>query len=66
MTALYIIGGISAYLLIGSVVARAVVKIEGKESNAEIVLIIFCWGLVVVLLLIGGVNNVAKRIGGVK
>lgn len=70
MTAIYITLAVLAYLLIGSVVAIVMVRIEGKESNSEIGLVVFCWGLVVLLVLVfilwEPFRYLAKRIGGVK
>lgn len=70
MTALYIIAGIVAYLLIGSVVVGVALRTKAlgidNASGASVV----GWPLIVALLCIGNVlellGKFAKRIGGVK
>lgn len=69
MIAIYIIGGIVAYLLIEAVVAGVAMRID-KDVQDELGIVITLWPLVTLLGLLCAANIVltklAKFIGGVK
>ena len=69
MTALYIIGGIAAYLLIGSVVAGLGIR-RGKITARDATPVLWLWWIFIILEVSVRLNQLqiylAKRIGGVK
>ena len=73
MIAIYIIGGIVAYLLIGAVVAGVAMRID-KDVQDELGIVITLWPLVTLLGLLCALlcaaniilTKLAKFIGGVK